>query len=416
MKLMEYFKQLSNKRMAAVLLFSFASGLPLALTTGTLQAWYTVAGVNIVAIGALSLVGQPYVFKFLWAPIMDRYRLFGLDRRRGWILLAQFLLVVGFIVMALLNPGGHALILAFAALAVATFSASQDIAIDAYRTDISMDHERGTAASLNTLGYRFAMVISGALALIMAQAIGFRSTYLIMAGLMGVQMLITVWAPRPIAIQNVPTTMRQAVIWPWQEFMSRKNIILILIFIVIYKLCDAFALSLTTPFFIRGIGFSLAQVGTVAKSVGLFASLFGVGVAGIIMPRIGLFNSLFYFGILQAVSNLAFMVQALVGKSLWVMGLSVFSENFCGGLSTVAFVAFLMAMCDRRFTATQFALLSALSAVGRVFVGPFAGVMVEHMGWAVFYFLTFLIGIPALLLLQWLRGKDYFSQNMFKAG
>lgn len=399
----------ANPRLMAVLLLSFSSGLPIALIGSTLQAWYTVTGVSLFTIGTLTLVGQPYVYKFLWAPLMDRYSLFGMGRRRGWILAMQVLLVLGLVVMAFLNPQVHAWILGWVALAVAFFSASQDISIDAYRTDVLHVKERGLGAAFNTFGYRVAMIVSGALALILAAEIGWQLTYLIMAALIALEIIVTLWAPPPDRPVEAPKTLTKAVVQPIREFFKRQNAIALLVFIVIYKLTDAFALALNTPFLIRGVGFDLLDIGTIYKITALVSTLVGSLIGGLLMRRMGLFRSLMYFGLLQAASNLAYMVLALAGKSYVLMVGAVLAEYFCGGLSTVAFVAFLMSLCNRRYTATQYALFSALSAVGRVFAGPEAALMVGHLGWALFYFVTFLIGIPALLLLWWLRSRVDFA-------
>ena len=401
--------RLVNPRLLCVLLLGFSSGLPLILTAGTLQAWYTDSGLSIVAIGSLSLIGQPYVYKFLWAPLMDRYT-FGLGRRRGWILSMQLALVVGLMAMAFSNPVRHPLVLAWIAVLVATFSASQDIAIDAYRTDVLKPVEYGAGAALNTLGYRLAMFISGALALILASAYSWRFMYVLMAVFMLVAGVVTLFSPEPKKPPATPTTLHEAVVLPWREFLKRPLAIAILVFIVIYKLSDAFALTLTTPFLLRGMRFSLVTIGSVAKVVSLVGSLAGVSIGGLCMSRVGLYRSLWYFGILQILSNLLFCLLVIVGKNVVLMATVMLAEHFCGSLSTVAFIAFLMSLCDERYTAAQFALFTALSAVGRVFVGPEAGLMVEHLGWLVFYFSTFLIGIPSLVLLWWLGTKLNFKQ------
>lgn len=400
---------LANPRIICILFLGFSSGLPLALTGATLQAWYTVAGVNIVTIGILSLVGQPYVFKFLWAPFMDRFRLPWLGRRRGWMISMQGLLVIGIAIMAFMHPSSSPLGLAIVALFVAFASASQDISLDAYRTDLLKPNERGLGASMNTAGYRVAMLVSGGLALVLASEIGWRSTYLIMAGLMALEMFVTYLSPNIEQLAKAPLSLREAVIDPFKEFLNRKSAIMILVFIVVYKLGDAFALSLSTTFLIRGVHFSLIDVGAIYKVVGLLATLLGVFVGGVLMLRMGLYRALMLFGILQAVSNFMFMVLAIVGKNYALMVATIGIESLCGGLATVAFVAFLMALCDHRFTATQFALLSALSAVGRVFVGPVAGVMVEHIGWAQFYFWSFIVALPGLVILRWLKSRVDFS-------
>ncbi|MDF1795041.1 MAG: MFS transporter [Coxiellaceae bacterium] len=398
-----------NRRIGAVLLMGFASGLPIVLISSTLQAWYTMAGVDIVTIGALSLVGQPYIYKFLWAPLMDRFSPFRLGRRRSWVLLTQFVLVALIIGMAVMNPKSHPLGLAVVALFIAVFSATQDTSIDAYRTDVLADDERGMGAAAVTVGYRIAMLVAGAGALILAAVTGWQVMYFIMAGFMLLSCLITLWAPRVPSDDNKHLSMREAVVEPWRNFMDRDYAVAILVFIVIYKLCDAFALSLNTAFLLRGLHFSLQEVGTYSKALGLTGTIIGSVAGGFLLPLLGMYRSLMIFGVAQMVSNLFFMWMALVPKSLALMASSLFIENFCAGLSSVAFVAFLMSLCNRRYTATQYALFSALAAVGRVFIGPLAGVMVKGYGWVDFYILSVVIGVPSLLLLWWLRHRLDFG-------
>ena len=411
MNLVRDFKSYSNPRIYAVFLLAFSSGLPLLLTGSTLQACFTVSGVGIYTIGALTLVCQPYVYKFLWAPLFDRFVPLKLGRRRSWILLMQFALAVSLAVMAFFTPTKAPWALASIALIVSFFSASQDIGIDAYRTDILPIQERGLGAALNTIGYRIAMLIAGAIALIMAAKIGWRITYLFMAGLMFLEMFVTVWAPRP-EHYAAPKSLAKAVIEPWREFMTRRNAIVFLVFIVIYKLSDAFALSLNTYFLIHGVGFSLIEIGTVAKVSALPAALLGSFIGGVLLPRMGLYRSLMYFGFLQMASNLVFIWLAVVGKNILVMGTAIFVENLCGSLGTVAFVVLLMSLCNKRYTATQYALLSALAAVGRVYVGPEAAWMVKQIGWIEFYIWTFFMGIPALAILWWLNRRTDFTAEV----
>jgi len=401
----------TSPRILAVLLLSFSSGLPLALTGSTLQAWYTVTGVSLMTIGILTMVGQPYVFKFLWAPLMDRFAPMKMGRRRSWVFLMQLSLVIGLIVMAFLNPKHMPWLLASIAFAVAFFSASQDIAIDAYRTDVLAIRERGFGASVTNLGYRLAMLVSGALSLIMAAEIGWRYTYFIMAGIMLLGMLVTLRSPRPTEAASAPKTFFKAVVNPFRDFMSRKNAIALLLFMVLYKICDAFALSLNTTFLIRGVGFSLIEVGSITKVVGLVGALLGSVIGGLLLPRLGLYRSLMIFGILQMTSNLSFSVLAIVGKSYPMMAGSIFLDYFCGGLSSVAIVVFLMSLCNKRYTATQYALFSAVTAIGRVFVGPIAAVVVEHVGWVQFYIWSFIIGLPSLFILWWLKHRVDFTAD-----
>lgn len=383
----------------------FASGLPLALSGGTLQAWLTVAGVDIRTIGAFSLVGLPYALKFLWSPIMDRFVPLPLGRRRGWMLLAQAAVVAGLLCMGLGNLVSVPSLAALAALFVAFSSASQDIVIDAYRTDLLEERERGIGAGLCVTGYRIGMLVSGALALILAERIGWGTTYTLMAAVMAGCMLVPLLGPEPGTNAAGPSTLKGAVVDPLAEFFSRGNAVLFLCLVVLYKLGDACAGTLTTAFLIRGVGFSPAAVGAINKGMGLLATVSGAVFGGALMARLGLFSSLMLFGILQAVSNLSFMVLSWTGKSYPMMVLAVLFENVSGGMGTAAFVAFLMALCDRRFSATQYALLSALASIGRVLAGPPSGFLVRQVGWTEFFFVTALVALPGLVLLGMMKGE-----------
>ena len=402
-----------DRRLAVILLLGFASGLPLALTGGTLQAWMTVEGVDLSTIGIFTLVGLPYTWKFLWAPLMDRFVPPFLGRRRGWLLVTQLSLAALIAAMAFASPRGDLAWLALLAVAVAFASASQDIVFDAYRTDVAKPEQRGLAAAFTVVGYRVAMLTSGAAALVLVAgsgfipALGWKNTYLVMAGLMGLGALATLWGPEPEVAAPPPRSLDEAVWAPLREFFSRNGAWVLLALIVLYKLGDAFAGSLTTAFLLRGAGFALDDVGYVNKGMGLAATIFGALFGGALMVRLGLYRALMAFGILQAVSNLAFMALAGAGKSWPLMVFAVGFENLSGGMGTAAFVALLMALCDHRFTATQYALLSALASFGRVYVGPAAGYATDPkylgLSWTVFFFLTFLLALPGLVLLWWKR-------------
>ncbi len=409
----DYSAVFRDRNLAIILFLAFASGLPLALTSGTLQAWMTVEGVDLSTIGIFTLVGLPYTWKFLWAPAMDRFVPPFLGRRRGWLLITQLALIAGICAMAVLTPREDLALLACVAVFVAFASASQDIAFDAFRTDGTTREQRGLAGAFTVVGYRIAMLVSGALALVLVAGsalvpgIGWRNTYLVMAGLMSIGLVATLLAREPIVAARAPSTLRQAFVDPLREFFSREGALGILALLVLYKLGDAFAGSLTTAFLLRGMGFSLEDVGYVNKAMGLAATIVGALFGGALMIRLGLYRSLMAFGILQAVSNLTFMWLALVGKSYPVMVVAVGFENLAGGMGTAAFVALLMALCDHRFTATLYALLSALAAFGRVYVGPAAGFATDPkylgLGWPTFFFLTFVVALPGLLVLAWKR-------------
>ena len=395
----------TRRRVAPLLVLGFASGLPLALTGGTLQAWATVEQVSLQEIGFLTLVGTAYTLKFLWAPMIDRYAPPLLGRRRGWMLLTQILLALGMMVMGTMSPGKSLLPIAMLAVMLAFLSATQDIAFDAYRTDVLHKEERGAGAALSVLGYRLAMLVSGGLALILAdQWLGWGQTYMLMGGLMLLASLATWWAPEPDVPVQAPDTLVRAITQPFKEFFSRQGAITVLLLIVLYKLGDAFAGALSTTFLIRGAGFSPTEVGTVNKVLGLAATIVGALAGGTLMARLGLFRSLMLFGVLQGISNLGFWLIAVGPHSVWLMALGVGLENLCGGMGTAAFVALLMGLCNQQFSATQFALLSALSAVGRTYLaGPLTPPLVEWLGWPVFFILTVAIAVPGLLLLWWRR-------------
>lgn len=395
-----------SRRIFILLLLGFSSGLPLALTAGTLQARMTVEGVDLTVIGWFALVGQPYTYKFLWAPMMDRYALPFLGRRRGWLALTQIALLAAIAVLGLLSPQASPWLVAAVALTVAFLSASQDVVFDAWRTDVLEPAERGAGAAVTVLGYRIAMLVSGGLALILADSLlGWTGTYLMMAALMLVG-LAAVWAAEePVPPARIPVTLAEAVRAPLEEFFSRNGAWLLLLLIVLYKLGDAFAGVLTTPFLLRGAGFSLTEVGIANKWLGVAATIVGALAGGAMMARLGLYRALLIFGLLQALTNLGFMALAEAGRNTALMIAVVGAENLCGGMGTAAFVALLMALCDRRFSATQYALLSALAALGRVYVGPAAGALAAGLGWTAFFFLTFVIALPGVVMLVWQRQR-----------
>ena len=407
---LDSFSRFINRRISTMLFLGFSSGLPLALTSGTLQAWLTVAGIDIRTIGIFALVGLPYTFKFLWSPLMDRFVPPWLGRRRGWMIISQFCLMVAIGAIAAISPNELLWLLGVLAFMVAFLSASQDIAFDAYRADILRPSERGLGAALSVFGYRVAMLVSGALALITAERIGWQSTYLVMAVLMTVGMVTTFLSLEPEGVAETPKTVTSAIVDPLREFLARRAALSLLLLIVFYKLGDAFAGTLTTAFLIRGLGFSVSEVGVINKGLGLIALLLGALSGGALMVRLRMYQSLLWFGLLQAITNLGFMALAVVGKDHLGMALVVALENFAGGMGTAAFVALLMALCDHRFTATQFALLSALAAIGRVLVGPASGYLVEAIGWTDFFLLTFFSALPGLGLL-WLLKRTVETLN-----
>jgi PAT family beta-lactamase induction signal transducer AmpG len=495
-------------RLIVVTVLGFASGLPLALTGQALQAWLSVEGIDIATIGFLSLVGLPYTFKFLWAPLMDRFELMPqLGRRRGWLVVTQLALAATLLLLAATPPKQSLQAFALLALAVAFVSASQDVVIDAYRTDLLSAAERGLGSSLNVLGYRLAMIVSGGVALIWTdptQGGGwtwsevYRTMAWLMAGvavfsLLALPRLAAVTGARPVArhdvigflavllavaagyllTQRFGSAIARVLLAPWlrastidaalqarwvdlmtlllgivftlplaawaarkahfetllsglSNYFAQPGATGFLVFIVLYKLGDAFAGSLMTPFLLQAMAFSSAEVGVVNKIIGLWLTIGGALLGGALMLKLGLWRALMLFGVLQMASNVGFWWLASAGKGL-LPGLTIppfnlgfvqlaqatpvdgglllviAAENISGGMGTAAFVALLMALCNQRFTATQFALLSAFASVGRVWVGPLAGVLAEAIGWPDFFVVSTLLAAPALVMLWLMR-------------
>ncbi len=390
---------LLNRRIVVSLLHGFSSGLPLALTAGTLQAWLASEKVDIRTIGWFSLVGLPYTWKFLWSPFFDRYVTPFLGPRRGWILILQLLLIGSIVFLGSLNPVATPVLVALIAMAVAFVSASQDIVIDAYRTEILRPEERGPGASAVTIGSRVALIISGAVALILADHLSWQTVYSLMAGSLLIGVFATFWGPEPERPIVHPRSLREAVIEPLKDFFKRPQAVAILFFVVLYKFGDAFAVSLATPFLIQ-TGFTMTQIGTVFKGVGMVATILGVMAGGGIISRIGVHRSLWVFGVLQAVSNLGFLAIALKGNNFPLLLGVIGFDQICAGLGTAAFVAFLMSLCNVQFTATQYALLTSVMAIARVTVGVPAGYVVASFGWPIFFVISLLAAIPGLVLLS----------------
>ena len=386
-----------------MLVLGFSSGLPLALTGSTLQAWLTVSAIDIATIAWFSWIGLPYLLKFLWSPIMDRFVPPLLGRRRGWMVLTQLALALGIAAMALASPGHSLWLLGALALAVAFASASQDIVVDAYRTDVLAPGERGMGAAVGVFGYRIAMLVSGGLALILADQIGWRSAYLLMAGLMAIGIATSMLAPEPAAPVAQPRSLAAAVIQPLRDLFSRPGALSLLALVMLYKFGDALAGTLTTAFLIRGVGFTPTDVGVVNKFLGLGALLLGALAGGVLLARMSLYRALMLFGVLQAISNLSFAWLAWAGKSYPLLVFAVGFENLASGMGTAAFVAFAMALCNASFSATQYALLSALASLGRVLFGPVTGALVAWIGWADFFVITFAAALPGLWLVWRMR-------------
>lgn len=389
--------------MAALLFLGFSSGLPFYLTSKTpIQAWLTKEGVSLSAIGAFSLVALPYSLKFFWSPLLDRYVPPFLGRRRGWLVLTQVALLVAIAAMALQKPEQGLQFLAINAIIVAFLSASQDISVDAYRTDVLEESERGAGASMFLLGYRIAVLITSSLTLFLAGFMPWQAVYLLMSLLMVVGLVSSFFAPEPILRDRPPASLYDAVTLPFIEFFQRNGsvqAVLILLFIVIYKLGDSLLKNVATPFLLaKGLNFTEPEL-AFPNALGIFAVIVGTLAGGALMTKIGINRSLWIFAILQAVGNLAYFALAVVGKNYPLMVAAINIENFCAGLESAAFVAFLMSLCNPAFSATQYALLSSLQAFSRDILTAPAGAWAEATGWSLFFLLTALAALPGLVLL-----------------
>lgn len=385
--------------MLVMLLLGFSSGIPLALTGSTLQAWMTDQKIDLRVIGLFALVGSPYTLKFLWAPFLDRFMPPVLGRRRGWILISQFALILSIAAMGFSNPSQSTTFVATLAVIVAFFSASQDIVIDAYKIEVLPQEEFGVGAGLYTMGYRIAMLVSGAGALMLADGhLSWNQTYLVMAAVMLIGVVTSWFAPEPSSKIDRPHDLKEAFVLPLLEFFRRRGVLEILLFIVLYKLDVAMTMSLSTTFLIQ-TGFTKTDIASVTKIFGMIATVLGAILGGVVLTRIGLKKSLWIFGILQAAAGLSFMSLAHFGKVFGLMVMAIGVENFCSGMGTAAYSAFLMGLCDRRFSATQYALLSSLMALTRVVATAPTGFMVNAWGWETFFLVSTLSAIPGLILL-----------------
>jgi MFS transporter, PAT family, beta-lactamase induction signal transducer AmpG len=391
-------KVVFSSRMVVTFLMGFSCGLPLLLTLSVLQAWMKEEGVDLSVIGLMSLVGIPYTVKFLWAPLLDRMILPFLGRRRGWLLFAQLSLMAAIAGLGLSNPKSHPMILAGASFLVTFFSASQDIVVDAYRRETLSDAELGLGSSLYVNGYRVGMLLASGGGLILADHLPFSTVYLIMAACMIPGILTTFCSREPDQPFGVPETLSEAVLAPLREYFTRNGAWWILAFILCYKIGDSMASAMTTPFYLD-IGFSKTDIGTVVKLFGFWATIAGSLVGGIWMVRIGIGSSLWIFGILQAVSTAGFMLLTYTGPSVAVLSAVIAFENFTGGMGTSAFTAFMASMTHKRFTATQYALLSSLMGVPRVLVSAPTGILAKIIGWNCFFAVCVLAAIPGLLIL-----------------
>ena len=376
----------------------FSSGLPLLLTIGVLQAWMKEKGLDLGQIGLITLVQLPYTWKFIWAPILDRFTLPLLGRRRGWLLIAQLALILSIVVLGYSDPVDRAGMMIVAALLVAFFSASQDIVVDAYRREDLPNEELGLGSSMYIYGYRLGMLLASGGGLIMADHMPFSQVYFIMAACMLPGVVTTLLTPEPDVAVGTPQTLRDAVVNPLVEYFSRPSAIWILVFILLYKIGDTMASAITTPFYLE-IGFSKTEIGAVVKFFGTGATLVGAFLGGILMLRLGINRSLWVFGVLQALSTACFAVLARVGHSIPMLSGVIAFENLSSGMGTAAFVAFMASITNKKFTATQLALLTSLIGIPRALASSITGFMAQGIGWEGFFVFCTLAALPGMLLL-----------------
>lgn len=451
--LRETIKSIASRRMLVAGLMGFSSGLPFVLTGTLLQAWLTERGTSIQIIGLFALVGLPYTFKFVWAPIFDRYHMRFLGRRRGWLLSIQVVLTAAIILTGFIGvpdanrvfslnpsialgnaPGEYAvlsslpvimsgyitslgellprlMLIGIAAVLVAFFSASQDTLIDAYRRESLYDKEQGLGASVYIWGYRLAMLFTGGGGLILASHMPFQDVFYIMAVAMLIGIASSLIAREPATTAFAPTSLMEAIVSPLAEFFqTRHRPALILCFILLYKLGDSMAASLSTAYFLR-LGYTTEMLGVIAKLFGFWAIIAGAIVGGLLILRLGIMRALFCFGILQGASTAAFSWLYYTGPSAHWLALVISLENFAGGMGTAAFVGYMALLTNRRFTATQYALLSSLMGVPRVIISSFTGFIQAAIGWPMFFFLCAIVAIPGLLCIRFLKNPQHKAET-----
>ncbi|HVN93211.1 MAG TPA: AmpG family muropeptide MFS transporter [Terracidiphilus sp.] len=414
----------TQPRVLQVLALGFSSGLPLLLTYSTLQAWMSTVGVRRGAVGAIALVGTSYSFKFVWAPIMDRVPPpLPLGRRRGWGITIQILLIGAILALGSSDPKHNLRMMAAFAVLVAFLSASQDIVIDAWRVESTTGDEQAPGAAMVQAGYRIGMLVSGAGCLLIAAYAGWFAAYATMAALMVVGLLVFLFGPEPEvpaqrshAAQSgwlaVRDALYNAVIVPFRDFMRRPLWPIILIAIFGYKLGEAMAGVMSTPLYIS-LGFTLPEIAAASKVFGFFSIVAGVLLGGVVTTRFGIRRSLIVCGILQSIGNFFFVLQAVEGHRIGYLALCVTAENLTGGMAGTALITYISSLCSPAFTATatQYALLSSITLLGRTVVASSGGWLSLKMGWPWFFVLTSVIGLPALLLILWVGPRDDPNQT-----
>jgi MFS transporter, PAT family, beta-lactamase induction signal transducer AmpG len=392
-----------NRRMAVLVGLGFASGLPNVVATTTIGSWLSALKIDVKAIGLFSFIAFPYIFKFLWAPLLDRFALPRLGRRRGWLIVTQGMLALTLLAIAAFGPDSAdspLLMLAVLGVAMVFLSASQDIVADAYRTDVLEPRELGAGAAVFVTGYRIAYMLGGALALVLAKYIGWKPAMALLGVLMALTVLVTLAAPEPRRV-SPPQTLAESIVQPLALLAAewRTGLIALFAFALLFRLPDQLATPMTAPLLFQHLGFDSAEVGWIRQALGFFITIIGALAGGAIVARAGLGRSLITFGLLQALSNAGFMLMASQPPSLWLMAAIIGVENFCNGLVGAGFVAFLMSCCDRRYSATQYAILSGLMAAMALIAGSCSGFLVAELGYVRFFAVSIAAGLPGMVLI-----------------
>ncbi len=398
-----------NKRLIRAFAMGASSGFPLLLTITLMQAWAKDCGVKLSDIGLMALVGLPYTLKFLWSPIFDAFslRFLKLGRRRGWLLIIQILLIISIIIMGLTNPSTKQGLTFFIIIAflIAFFSASQDIVIDAYRREDLKDNELGLGSSYYIYGYRTAMLWVGGGGMILADYLNWKDVYIVMAILMLPFIFITLISKEPKISTNQTYSFKENILEPFVDYFKKKDALLILLFILLYKLGDTMATQLATPFYME-LGFSKSEIGTIVKLAGFWATMAGAFIGGALMLRMSIKKALFFFGILQIISTSGFALLSILGKNIIALTCVISFENISAGMGTAAFVAFMARITNKKFTATQYSILTAFMGIPRVIASSLTGYLAISIGWFYFFILCTIIGLPGLIIIFKLKEKD----------
>jgi len=393
-------RDLFTKKMLICIFTGFTSGLPLFILISLLPAWLSTSGMDLKTIGLFALIQFPFTWKFIWAPLFDRYS-FGMGRRRGWLIIFQLLLLTTICSFGFIEPRSQLSVIAIISTVIAFFSASQDIVIDAYRRELLSDYELGIGNAIHVNAYKISSLIPGSLALILADSFDWEFVFIITGLFMLPGIIMTLLIKEPILKYGTPKTLKEAVIEPFKEFKNRKGIkgaFLILIFIFLYKIGDSMATALATPFYLD-LGFSMTEIGVIAKNAGLWPGIIGGLAGGIWMIKLGINRALWVFGFMQMFATLSFAWLALSGDNNLILAITVGLEFFAAGLGTTAFIAYIAKTTHPKYTATQFALFTSLASVPRTFTNASTGYLVEFFGWYHFFIFCFLIAIPGMLLL-----------------